>query len=70
MTGLGVRRSPFTRLDTQVPPRCRVVERTFGWLTGGHRLVRDDKARMDLFDAMIPLDIGSPLPGRVAQSDL
>ncbi len=37
----------------QLLPRRWVVERTFGWMARYRRLVRDDKARLDVSEAMI-----------------
>lgn len=42
----------------QVLPRRWVVERTFGWMTGCRRLVRDYEARIDISEAMILVAMG------------
>ena len=58
------------RIDTEpgfhVPPRCRVVERTFCWMTCWRRLVRDYETRLDVSEAMIHVAMGSLLLRRVA----
>ncbi len=45
------------RIDAEpgfkVLPRRWVVERTFGWMTRWHRLVRDYEERLDVSEAMI-----------------
>jgi transposase len=37
----------------EVPPRRRVVERTFGWMIRRRRLVRDYERRINVSTAMI-----------------
>ena len=51
-------------------PRRWVVERTFGWMTRGRRLVRDYEKRLDVSDAMIHLSLGALLLRRVAHPNL
>ena len=42
----------------KVLPRCRVVERTFGWMIRWRRLVRDYEQRIDVSQAMIMVAMG------------
>lgn len=46
-------------------PRRSVVERTFGWMMQGRRLVRDDEMRLDVSTAMIHAALGSLLLQRL-----
>ena len=50
----------------QVPPRRRVVERTFGWTMRWRRLVRDYEQRIDVSEAMTQVAMGSLLLRRIA----
>ncbi len=50
----------------EVLPRRWVVERTFGWMTRWHRLVRDYEERIDCSQAMIHVALGSILLRRIA----
>ncbi len=50
----------------QVLPRRWVVERTFGWRTRWHRLVRDYEQRIDVSHAMILVAMGGNLLRRNA----
>ncbi|GEN15640.1 hypothetical protein NCH01_20710 [Neoasaia chiangmaiensis] len=45
----------------EVLPRRWVVKRTFGWMTGWRRLVRDDERRLDVSQNMIFVSIGAHL---------
>jgi putative transposase len=58
------------RIDTdpgfKVLPRRWVVERTFGWLVGWRRLVRDYEQRLDVSEAFIHVAMGSMLLRRVS----
>jgi putative transposase len=49
-----------------VLPRRWVVERTFGWMTGWRRLVRDYEQRVDVSQAMIHIALSSLLIRRIA----
>jgi transposase len=50
----------------QVLPRRRVVERTFAWMTGWRRLVRDHEARVDVSEAMTRIAVASLLIRRLS----
>lgn len=50
----------------RVFPECWVVERTFGWLTGWHRLVRGYEQRLDASEGMIQAALGSLSLRRIA----
>jgi putative transposase len=50
----------------KVLPRRWVVERTVGWLIRWRRLVRDFEQRLDVFEAMIHVAMGSLLLRRIA----
>jgi hypothetical protein len=60
-----IRRSDDQR-GFQVLPRRWVVERTFGWITRGRRLVRDYETRIDVSEAMILAAMGGNLLRRNA----
>jgi len=47
-------------------PRRWAVERTFGWMTRWHRLVRDYEQRIDVSHAMILVAMGRNLIRRNA----
>ena len=49
----------------KVLPRRWVVERTFGWMTGFRRLLRDFEQRIDVSKAMIYVAMGSVLLHRL-----
>jgi len=50
----------------KVLPRRWVVERTFAWMTRRRRLVRDYEARIDVFEAMNHIAMGSLLLRRIS----
>ena len=50
----------------RVPPRRRVVERTFGWMMRWRRLVRDYEQRIDVSEAMTQVTMSSLLLRRIA----
>lgn len=50
----------------KVLPRRWEVERSFGWLTRFHRLVRDYEQRLDVSEAMIYATMGSLFIRRIS----
>ena len=48
-----------------VPPRRRVVERTFAWMTRWRCLVRGYEARIDVSEVMIHVAMGGLLLRRI-----
>lgn len=50
----------------KVLPKRWVVERTFGWMTRWRRLVRDYEQRIDVWEAMIHVALGSLMLRRIA----
>lgn len=50
----------------KVLPRRWIVERTFGWMMRGRRLVRDYEKRLDVSGAMIEVAMGSLLLRRIS----
>ncbi len=63
---LGIVRRTDAEPGFKVLPRRWVVERTFGWMMRGRRLVRDCETRLDVSEAMIHVAMGSLLLRRVA----
>jgi len=48
---------------SQVLPRRWVVERTFGWMTRGRRLIRGGQRRHGISEAMIHIGMDAPPSG-------